>query len=140
MTTRRNSSLNQADSNVNTGIKRSNVLVTFAYVVSIGFIFMFAFIAHAILIGNLTVEGRALIDMPWGRVSLLDIYLGLLLFSFWVLWREKFSIAGFCWSFLIIILGNLASCIYILKSCREANWEMKRFWLGRHFTGADRDA
>ncbi|MFT5133774.1 MAG: hypothetical protein ACI9SC_002247, partial [Gammaproteobacteria bacterium] len=46
-------------------------------------------------------------------------------------WREDFSLAGICWAVLIISLGNMLSCLYILKACRDAGRNMKKFWLGR---------
>ena len=114
-------------------VKRSLPLVVFAFVVCIGFGIMLVSIVYAVLNGDLSVEGPLLADMPWGRVSLVDIYLGLLLLSFWVLWREKFSFTGVCWAALIITLGNMVSCLYILKSLQQAQWNMNRFWLGKHY-------
>ena len=58
-----------------------------AVVACIGFVLMSATIIYALLFGDLMVEGPVLADMPWGLVSLVDIYLGLLLFSLWVIWR-----------------------------------------------------
>lgn len=99
---------------------------------STGFALMCGCVIHAMIYGSLLREGPILVDMPWGLVSLVDIYLGLILFSFWVLWREKLSLTGFCWTVSIISLGNMLSCVYILKACREAQGNMMVFWLGRN--------
>ena len=98
---------------------------------TLGALVMFGFIVRAVVVGDFSNEGTILITMPWGLVSLVDIYLGLLLFSFWVLWREGFSKIGFFWVTLILILGNMLSCIYILKACDDAKGNINKFWLGQ---------
>ncbi|MFT7457877.1 MAG: hypothetical protein ACI909_000545 [Planctomycetota bacterium] len=114
-----------------TGKAKPGMLRPLVLVASAGFIIMAGFIIYAMMIGNLMTEGSTLLAMPWGMVSLVDIYLGLILFSLWVVWREDFSLAGICWAVLIISLGNMLSCLYILKACRDAGRNMKKFWLGR---------
>ena len=95
-----------------------------------GFVIMAGTILYAVLHGNFRTEGALLLEMSWGLVSLVDIYLGLLIFSFWVLWREQFSIAALVWVFLIISLGNMVSCVYILRACLLADGDMLKFWHG----------
>ena len=99
---------------------------------TLGFFLMFASIIHAFISGDLSIEGPQLANMPWGIVSLVDIYLGLLLFSIWILWRENFGPAGLAWFLLVVVLGNLLSCMYILKALREARGDVQKFWLGKH--------
>jgi hypothetical protein len=110
--------------------KRKTMLRLLALVACIGFVLMSATIIYALLFGDLMAEGPVLADMPWGLVSLVDIYLGLLLFSLWVIWREEFSITGTIWVALIISLGNMISCLYILRACLDAEGNIMKFWLG----------
>ncbi|NKB35644.1 MAG: DUF1475 domain-containing protein [Gammaproteobacteria bacterium] len=98
----------------------------------IGFVLMFGSIIYAILNGDLPIEGAQLMAMPWGIVSLVDIYLGLLLFSVWVMWREQNSLSAIVWVLLVLSLGNLLSCLYILKVVLESQGSAQRFWLGKN--------
>lgn len=95
-----------------------------------GFLIMAGTIIYALVSGSFWTEGPVLVDMPWGLVSLVDIYLGLLIFSAWVLWREQFSLIAGLWALLIIILGNMITCLYILKACWTADGDMVKFWHG----------
>ncbi len=95
-----------------------------------GFVIMAGTILYAALYGNFRTEGAALLEMSWGLVSLVDIYLGLLMFSFWVLWREQFSLPGLVWVLFIITLGNMVSCLYVLRACLLADGDMLKFWYG----------
>ena len=45
-----------------------------------GFVIMAGTILYAVLHGNFRTEGALLLEMSWGLVSLVDIYLGLLIF------------------------------------------------------------
>ncbi len=97
----------------------------------IGFFIMFGTIVHAMVNGDLSQEGSHLMAMPWGIVSLVDIYLGLLLFSIWIMWREQCSVSGVFWVLLVLSLGNLMSCLYILKVVLESKGSAERFWFGK---------
>ena len=96
-----------------------------------GFLIMLTIVCYALAYGNFFVEGAVLVDMVWGLVTLVDLYLGLLLFSFWVMCREENKTIALLWSVLILLLGNMLSCLYILKSFYEAEGSMTRFWLGK---------
>jgi len=96
-----------------------------------GFLIMLFIICYALVYGDFFIEGPVLVDMAWGMVTLVDLYLGLLLFSFWVIWREENKTSALSWSVLILLLGNMLSCLYILKSFYESEGNMRRFWLGK---------
>ena len=53
-----------------------------------GLTIMGYFLYLAVIHGNLASEGPHLVDMPWGFLSLIDIYTGLILISYWVYWRS----------------------------------------------------
>jgi hypothetical protein len=103
-------------------------------IATVGFVIMFASIVNAVIHGNLAEEGRLLIDMPWGFVSLVDIYLGLLLFCIWIIWRERFRPSAVLWALLVMTLGNLLSCLYLIKVCCESRGNINRFWLGARYS------
>jgi hypothetical protein len=98
-----------------------------------GFSIMFAYIMFAVINGNLFKEGPVLMDMPWGLVSIIDLYLGLILFSFWVVWRESFRVRGIFWALMVLGFGNVISCLYILMACLDTKGNLNKFWLGTQY-------
>ena len=50
---------------------------------------------YGFTIGNFSAEGAKLLAMPWGIVSMVDLYVGFTLFSCWIVFREKGMVA-FC--------------------------------------------
>jgi len=100
-----------------------------------GFFLMTSFIFYAIVYGDFFNEGAVLTSLPWGIVSLVDIYLGLLLFSSWVFWREENKSKASLWVISILTLGNAISCVYILKAVYESEANIFIFWLGKRNAG-----
>lgn len=88
-------------------------------------------IAYGATSGELAAEGGAILGMPWGVVTLVDVYVGLALFSGWVLWREGSSRAAVAWIAAILTAGNLATCCYVLKAAMESRSDPDTFWMGR---------
>ena len=115
-----------------TAVVKKNRFISIPAVIAYGgFLIMLLVVCYALVYGDFFIEGAVLVDMAWGMVTLVDLYLGLLLFSFWVLCREENKTSALSWSVLILLLGNMLSCLYILKSYYEAEGSMKRFWLGK---------
>ncbi|MDH3583971.1 MAG: DUF1475 domain-containing protein [Phycisphaerae bacterium] len=79
---------------------------------------MVAVIAHAWVSGDFRTEVRELLAMPWGRGTLIDLYVGLVIFSVYVACRERNWSRSALWITLIMCLGNLATCIYLVLNCR----------------------
>ena len=80
--------------------------------------------------GDLWTEGGAILDMPWGLVSLVEIYVGMALFGCWVFWRETSLLRSAAWMVAVALIGNLVSCVYVLLALRAARGDVMRFWLG----------
>ncbi len=80
--------------------------------------------------GDLWVEGRALTDMPWGLVSLVDVYVGLALFCAWVIFRERERWKALVWVGLALVLGNLVAALYVAIVARRCGADMDQFWQG----------
>ncbi len=88
-------------------------------------------LAHGFGAGDFWVEGGQLMDMPWGRVSLVDIYTGLALFGGWVVHRERRPLVAAAWITGLLLLGNLIACVYVLQAAVRSRGEGQRFWHGR---------
>lgn len=69
--------------------------------------------------GALGSEFAQVWSMPWGKVSIADLYLGLLLFSAWVWWREGSAPRAAAWTLSFLLLGNLATFAYVLWALRS---------------------
>lgn len=96
----------------------------------IGICAMIAVLIHAARDGDFLAEGGRLLAMPWGRATLLDVYVGLALFSGWVLWREANRATAAAWVVLILAGGNLVACCYVLRAVATAQGVSARFWMG----------
>lgn len=92
---------------------------------------MMLVIAYGMVYGDVTVEGSTLLRMPWGVVTLVDVYIGLVLFSGWVLRREHNGVAAAGWIAAFLAAGNLATCVYVLKAAAESRNDPRSFWMGR---------
>ena len=117
-------------------IKKHHSLQSLKIIAYCGFFIMTSFIFYAMVYGDFLIEGSILTSMPWGIVSLVDIYLGLIIFSSWVFWREENKSKASLWVISILMLGNVISCLYILKVVHESDGNIILFWLGKEKAGA----
>lgn len=72
----------------------------------------FGFIAVSIATGELGSEGSTLLDLPWGRMSLVDIYIGVALIAGWVFLREEKTIVAVLWLPAFVVLGHAGTALY----------------------------
>lgn len=98
----------------------------------IGFICMTIGILYALVFGQFGVEGSRLLSMSWGIVSMIDLYSGFILFSGWIIYREKSKPLIFMWVLLMMLLGFWTGCLYSLIALYQAKGDWKKFWLGYH--------
>lgn len=52
---------------------------------------------------------------PWTIATLFDAYFGFLWFWLWIAYRERSPAARVIWLPLVLLLGNIAMAIYMLK-------------------------
>ncbi len=96
-------------------------------------IVMFFTLAYGISAGNFLEEGSLLFSMAWGKVTLIEVYIGFLLFSAWVVYREKNRATAVIWILLLLVLGNFITGLYITITLFNSNEGLKQFWLGKHY-------
>ncbi len=102
-----------------------------AYVLaSLCLIAMTAALLYAFIAGDFAGEGAALLSMPWGVLSLVDLYAGFLLFSGWVVYREASIGRALIWVIMIMVLGFFTASLYVLLALRASEGDWQRFWLG----------
>ena len=87
-------------------------------------------IGYGLFHGNLVSDARHIVEVPWGLVTAIDVYVGLFLFSSWILWRERGQWQGFLWVVLLLTLGNIATAAYVLNAAYRSKGDGMRFWLG----------
>jgi len=83
--------------------------------------------------GNFSAAGQFFFNDPWGIVSLVDVYVGFIFFSVWVIFREKNLAVALLWVLSILILGNFPSGVYAFLALQNSGSDWKRFWLGKHY-------
>jgi len=97
----------------------------------ISLIAMTVVLIYAFTAGNFSSEGTRLLEMPWGIVSLVDLYTGFSLFSCWIVFREKALLPSIIWVVLMMILGFWAGALYTLIALQTSGNDWKRFWYGK---------
>ncbi len=70
-------------------------------------------------------------DLPWGIVSLVDLYSGFILICVWIIYKESLPTA-IIWSFFVLILGNLATAIYVIYSINKSQGNIVHFFMGKN--------
>ena len=80
--------------------------------------------------GDLPADGAVILSIPWGIVSLVDVYVGFTLFSGWVVFREPSRLRALLWVVLIMVLGFFTAGLYALLALQASAGDWRRFWLG----------
>jgi len=101
-------------------------------VAGLGALAMVAVLVYGFVVGDFTGEGSRLLAMPWGQVSLVDLYVGFVLFSCWILFRDGLSLPSVVWIAGVMVLGSLTICLYVLVAAGSSQNDWRRFFLGRH--------
>ena len=96
----------------------------------LGVLTMASILIYGFTVGDFGGEGKVLLSMPWGIVSLVDVYIGFILFSGWIVYREKSVVRSTVWITLVMILGNFTASLYVLIALLASRGNWRRFWLG----------
>ncbi len=108
-----------------------------AKVVSLlGLLAMTGILVYGFTVGNFSAEGARLLAMPWGIVSLVDLYVGFTLFSGWIIFREKTLLPSLIWVILMMVLGFWAGALYTFIALQTSGGDWQRFWFGKRAKGA----
>jgi glucose dehydrogenase len=99
---------------------------------ALGVLDMTAVLIYGFTIGNFFSEGSLLASMPWGIVSLVDLYTGFILFSGWIIYREKSLPIAIVWTVAMMTLGFFAGSLYAFIALQTSGNDWRKFWLGKH--------
>jgi hypothetical protein len=90
-------------------------MITFLKVLFSGvFIFMCYEVISASLQSNLCEQWHFLGGIPWMRATLWDFYANVLVIFTWLCYKEKSAFLKILWLILLVCLGSIATCGYML--------------------------
>ena len=98
----------------------------------IGILAMATVLIYGFTVGDFLSEGSQLASMPWGIVSLVDLYTGFILFSMWIIYREKSLPVAILWTIAMMTLGFFAGSLYAFITLLTSGNDWRKFWLGKH--------
>lgn len=98
----------------------------------LGVLAMTAVLIYGFTVGDFFGEGSRLFAMPWGIVSLVDLYTGFTLFSAWIIYREKSLPIAILWTVAMMTLGFFAGSLYTFIALQTSGNDWRTFWLGKH--------
>jgi len=97
----------------------------------LGLLAMTAALLYGFTIGDFAQEGSQLLAMPWGIVSLVDLYVGFILFSGWIIYRERALLPSIIWVVLMMVLGFWTGALYTFIALQTSRGDWRHFWLGK---------
>ena len=97
----------------------------------LGLLAMTCVLVYGFTVGNFSGEGAKLLAMPWGIVSMVDLYVGFSLFSCWIVYREKAWLPSIIWVVLMMVLGFWTGALYTFIALQTSGSDWRRFWMGK---------
>jgi len=70
--------------------------------------------------GDFSGEGGQILDLIWGRVTLIDLYVGVAIIAAFVFWRERSLPVSIAWLAMFVVLGHWATALYVLIASMRA--------------------
>ena len=101
-------------------------------IAGLGLLAMTAVLVYGFVVGDFSADGSLILGNPWGIVSLVDLYTGFILFSAWIIYREKSILTGVFWTILMMVLGFFTASLYVLITLYKTNGDWKLFWMGKN--------
>jgi uncharacterized membrane protein len=96
-----------------------------------GTLIMFFSLIYGFVYGDFFAEGKIISSMPWGHVSLIDVYVGFAIVGGWIIYRENNIRRSILWIAGLFFLGNFIACLYIWIAVEKANGDVKKFWFNQ---------
>lgn len=96
----------------------------------LGILAMTAVLVYGFTVGDFGSDGAELLQNPWGVVSMVDLYTGFILFSGWIVYRERSIARASIWVVLMMVLGFFTASLYVFLALSSSGGEWKKFWMG----------
>jgi hypothetical protein len=96
----------------------------------LGLIAMTVALLNGFINGSFTEDGAMILTNPWGIVSLVDLYVGFILFAMWMAFRGKNVLYTIFWVISIMILGFFIGALYVVIALYQSDDDWLTFFLG----------
>lgn len=83
----------------------------------------------SVLSGDFTGQGSQILELAWGRMTLVDLYIGAALVGSWIVHRERSWLTILAWWAGLFVFGHLASAAYVTIVARSSS-DWTTFWSG----------
>lgn len=100
-------------------------------IAALGVLAMTGVLLYGFTAGDFGKDGAELLQNPWGIVSMVDLYTGFILFSAWIVYRERSVVRSVTWVFLMMVLGFFTGSLYVLLALFASKGDWKVFWMGQ---------
>jgi len=101
-------------------------------IAALGVLAMTAVLIFGFTVGDFGADGQKILTNPWGIVSLVDLYVGFLLFSAWIVYRERSLALTVIWVILMMTLGFFTGALYTLIALYTSGGSWQRFFMGKN--------
>ncbi|MFU8793500.1 MAG: DUF1475 family protein [Acholeplasmataceae bacterium] len=109
--------------------------MTLAKIISgLGVLAMTLALFNGFINGDFFADGSVILNNPWGIVSLVDLYVGFILFSMWIFFREKSIVVSIIWIVLMMVLGFFTGALYVFIVLLKSKDDWLTFFLGNQKT------
>ncbi len=92
----------------------NNIVTILKVLFSLLFVWMCYTVVSTSLESNLFKEWTFLGTIPWMRATLWDFYANVTVIFLWVCYKENSIPLRLMWLILLVTLGSIASCAYVL--------------------------
>ncbi len=96
----------------------------------IGALAMTAALLNGFINGSFFEDGGLLLNNPWGIVSMVDLYVGFIIFAMWIFFREEKLTTKILLMFPLMILGFFMVSVYVYIALVKSNDDWLTFFLG----------
>jgi len=100
-------------------------------VATLGLLAMTVVLIYGFTAGDFGADGQRILANPWGIVSLVDLYTGFILFSGWIVYRERSLTVAIVWVILMMVLGFFTASLYTLIALQRSSGDWRVFWMGK---------
>jgi hypothetical protein len=91
-----------------------NLITALKIFFSLLFVWMCYQVITTSINSNLFEQWNFLGLIPWMRATLWDFYANVTVIYFWLCYKEKSIVLKVIWLVLLVALGSIASCAYVL--------------------------
>lgn len=97
----------------------------------LGLLAMTAGLANGFINGDFFRDGQLLLQNPWGIMSMIDLYVGFILFSMWIYHREKNHAVALVWILMMMVLGFFTGSLYVLVALYQSKGDWQIVYHGK---------